>query len=175
MLRAASTPGGTGRPVVDLHATIMYPNCDIEIASSVYAYDSGIPIRKCSKCLGVWLAAGQLKQIFDYRNGPHKTDKLAEAMSESIAESNAFHRLGDLVQSRELSTVFAIVILVLGVILGANVFRIAGLLAFMVLHMVCIANCKKDAILEKIKVKDVTFLVVGDLPDELHENFRWND
>ena len=86
--------------------TIACPKCDEQITSTIYAHDSGIPILKCPACSGVCLVQGQLEKIRQYRNGPHKTDRLGQAMAESYRQTNALNKIADLIQSRVLSTVF---------------------------------------------------------------------
>ncbi len=116
--------------------TISCPKCITEISSTIYAHDSGIPILKCPTCSGIWLAAGQLEKIIEYRNATHKTDGLAQATAESFAQSNGgFARL---IHSRLLSTLFALVILIVAASLGAGIAGILGLVVFLLLPMACI-------------------------------------
>ena len=138
ILRKTSIHQSTTRPSAESPATISCPKCEGEINSTIYAHDSGIPILKCSTCSGVWLVSGQLEKIHKYRHGPHKTDRLGQAMAESYAQSNALNGLADLVQSRFLSTVFALVMLIVALILGSGIPGILRLVAFLLLPMACI-------------------------------------
>ena len=99
----------------------------------MYAHDSGIPIHKCTGCNGVWLAAGQLERIAEYRNGPHKTDRLGQALGESYTQTNGLGAVAGLVESRILSTIVAGSFLIAVLVLGgrtADVFRVTGFLVF---------------------------------------------
>ena len=59
-------------------------------------------------------------------------------MAESYAQSNALNGLADLVQSRFLSTVFALVMLIVALILGSGIPGTLRLGAFLLLPMACI-------------------------------------
>ena len=114
-------------------ASISCPGCNIEIVKTIYAHDSGIPIHKCTGCSGVWLAAGQLERIAEYRHGPHKTDQLGQALGESYTQSNGLSTIARLVQSRILSTIVAASFLISVLALGGgtvDVFRMTGFLVF---------------------------------------------
>ena len=117
---------------------IACPQCKIEISATIYAHDSGIPILKCTNCSGIWLVAGQFESIVKYRNGPHKTDRLGQAMAESYAQSNALNGFARLIQSRVLSTIFAVAILIIATMCGADAAGVLRLLAFLILPMACI-------------------------------------
>ena len=118
--------------------TIDCPKCETKISSSIYAYDSGIPILKCSTCFGVWLVAGQLEKIIEFRSGPHKTDRLGQALVESYAQSNVLNRFAGIIQSRVLSAVFAIVILVVALYAGIGIPGILQLVVFLLIPIACI-------------------------------------
>jgi len=138
LLRNTTALDPIDQPSVDPPSTITCPKCNIEISATIYAHDTGIPILKCFRCSGVWLVAGQLETIFEYRNGPHKTDKLGQAMAESYARSNALIGVADLIKSRILSLIFAVVILLFAVFMGTDIPRILRLIAFLILPMACI-------------------------------------
>lgn len=118
-------------------STISCPQCSVKISATIYASDSGIPIFKCCRCKGTWLAEGQLEQIANFRNGPHKTDGLAQAMADSYAKSALFDQYADLLQSRLYSLVFAAIILVFAFTTGGllSSVRLLPILAF---AMACI-------------------------------------
>ena len=115
-----STVGQTSHnvPSIAPPSAISCPKCNIEISSTIYANDSGIPICKCAKCNGTWLVEGQLEQIALFRNGPNKTDGLAQAMADSYAKSARFQNYADLLSSRLYSVVFAAIILVVAFLSG---------------------------------------------------------
>ena len=138
ILRETTALESTSRASAESPTTIACPKCAKEITSTIYAHDSGIPILKCLTCSGVWLVPGQLEEMFKYRNGPHKTDRLGQAMAESYGQSNTLNGLADLIQSRVLSTVFAIVILVVALFLGVGMPGTLRLVAFLLLPMACI-------------------------------------
>ena len=139
ILRTASDLNAFDQSNVDPPETIKCPRCATKVVSSIYAHDSGIAILKCASCSGVWLTAGQLDRIAQYRNGPHKTDRLGQALAETYAESNRQSRLIDLLQSRLLSLAFATVILILAAVLrGGNIADVLRLLAFLLLSLACI-------------------------------------
>ena len=114
--------------------TINCPQCDTKVASSIYAHDSKIRILKCSDCKGVWLVSGQLEQIAQFRNGPHKSDGLAKAMAASFKSSS---RLTGLLESRRLSLAFAAIILFVARFEKGNVSGI-GILSYLLLPLACI-------------------------------------
>ena len=134
-----STVGQTSHnvPSIALPSAISCPKCNIEISSTIYANDSGIPICKCAQCKGTWLVEGQLAQIALFRNGPHKTDGLAQAMADSYAKSARFQNYADLLSSRLYSVVFAAIILVVAFLSGGleGSFR---LLPWLVFPLACI-------------------------------------
>jgi len=114
------------------------PKCDIKITATIYAHDSGVPIHKCSSCSGVWLAAGQLKRIAEYRHGSHKTDRLGQALGESYSKSYGFSAIAGWVQSRILSTIVAAALLIAVLMLGGgaiDIFRVTG---FAIFPLACI-------------------------------------
>ena len=138
VLRGTTTLESTTRSSAEYPETIACPKCEKQITATIYAHDSGIPILKCPTCSGVWLVQGQLEQILQYRNGPHKTDRLGQAMAQSYGQSSALNGLADLIQSRVLSAVFALVMLVVALILGVGIPGILRLIAFLLLPMACI-------------------------------------
>lgn len=138
ILRETTGIDSADRASVDSPETIACPKCEIEIASTIYAHDSGIPILKCSSCSGVWLVAGQLEKILDYRNGPHKTDGLVQAVVESNARSKVLNRFSDVVQSRILSIFFAVAILAVAVFLGVDFPGIWRCFVFLIFPVACI-------------------------------------
>ena len=126
-------------PCIDPPDTIDCPRCQTKIESAIYAHDSGIPILKCSGCNGVWLTAGQLERIANYRNGPHQTDRLGHAMAETFVQSSSFDRVAGLLQSRVLSLIFAAMILILAAFFDpANIAGILRLLAILLFPLACI-------------------------------------
>ena len=118
-------------------STILCPKCNVEISATIYANDSGIPICKCTSCKGVWLVEGQLEKIAHFKNAPHKTDGLAQAMVNSYAEDAWLNRYADLFRSRIYSLAFAAIILVIAFAGGGpgGLFRI---FMYLFLPMVCI-------------------------------------
>lgn len=138
LLRATTTLESVDQNSAEPPCTITCPQCDNEISATIYAHDSGIPVLKCSRCSGLWLVAGQLEKLSEYRNGRHRTDKLGEALAESFARSNALNRIADLIQSRLLSIIFAVVILAVAVYSGDDIPGILSLFAFLILPMACI-------------------------------------
>lgn len=123
---------------IDPPARIMCPKCDIAVSATNYAYDSGVPILKCRRCSGVWLVAGQLRKILEFRNGPDKTSRPGQANAATYVKSNALARIAELVQSRILSLLFAILILVVTLFFGAEFHAILRLLLFLILPITCI-------------------------------------
>ena len=113
-------------------SAISCPQCSAIISATIYANDSGIPICRCTKCQGTWLVEGQLEKIVLFRNGPHKTDGLAQAMADSNAKSARFENYADLLRSRLYSLAFATIILVIAFIGGGleGSFWLLSLLAF---------------------------------------------
>jgi len=59
-------------------------------------------------------------------------------MAESYARSNALIGVADLIKSRILSLIFAVVILLFAVFMGTDIPRILRLIAFLILPMACI-------------------------------------
>ena len=137
-LRTATAVDLIDRPSVNPPDKITCLNCDIEVTSTVYAYDSGIPILKCSRCSGVWLVAGQLEKIAEYKKEPHKTDRLGQAMAESNSRSNGIGRFVGVIQSRILSILFALAILIGMKINGAEFFGVLRMPAFLIFPLACI-------------------------------------
>ena len=135
ILRGTTALESSASQSVSSPETINCPKCEIKISSTVYAHDSGIPILKCSRCSGVWLVNGQLERIIEYRNGPHKTDKLGRAIAESYAQSNT---LFDLIQSRMAAIVFALITLVVSIFSGADTSGVLRIVAFLILPLACI-------------------------------------
>lgn len=68
-------------------ASIACPRCMGTISPATFAHDSGIQILKCGDCDGVWLVNGQLEHLVQFRNGPHSSDRIAEATAGSSSES----------------------------------------------------------------------------------------
>ena len=118
-------------------STILCPKCSIEISATIYANDSGIPICKCTSCKGVWLVEGQLEKIAHFKNAPHKTDGLAQAMVNSYAEDAWLNRYAELFQSRIYSLAFAAIILVIA-FMGGGPEGLFRMLTYLLLPMVCI-------------------------------------
>ena len=118
-------------------STILCPKCNVEISATIYANDSGIPICKCANCKGVWLVDGQLEKIAHFKNAPHKTDGLAQAMVNSYAEDAWLNRYADLFRSRIYSLAFAAIILVIA-FMGGGPEGLFRMLTYLLLPMVCI-------------------------------------
>ena len=118
-------------------STISCPQCSVKISATIYANDSGIPICKCAQCKGTWLVEGQLAQIALFRNGPHKTDRLAQAMADSYAKSAKFKKYVGLLQSRLYSFVFAAIILAVA-FLSRGLESSFRLLPWLVFSLACI-------------------------------------
>ncbi|MDB2685639.1 zf-TFIIB domain-containing protein [Mariniblastus sp.] len=118
---------------------ISCPHCKTKVISSIYAHDSGIPILKCSKCNGVWLTAGTLESIANYRNGPDKTDRLGQAIAETYVQSNRLNRFAELIQSRFLSLAFVVIIFIAVALFGdGGIGEILQLLAGVLFPLACI-------------------------------------
>lgn len=98
-----------GGSAIEIHC----PKCNVKIASSVYAHDSGIPINKCSQCLGVWLQNGQLQQLVNYKLGSPKLNALANSIADEYAATNRWMSLMELAKSRVLSSIVVALILLL--------------------------------------------------------------
>ncbi len=138
LLRNSAVPDLLDHECQSPSERISCPKCETEITATIYAHDSGISVLKCASCLGVWLAAGQFEEIFLYRNGSHKTDKLVQPMAESGALSNTLDRIAGLIQSRLLSAVFVLLSLIVAALCGAGGETVFRLLASLVLPLVCI-------------------------------------
>ena len=138
ILRGTATLECTTRASSESPEAIGCPKCGNQITPTIYAHDSGIPILKCPSCSGVWLVQGQLEKLRQYGHGPHKTDRLGQAMAESYRQTNALNGIADLIQSRVLSTAFALAMLAVATILGVGMPGTLRLITFLALPMACI-------------------------------------
>ena len=64
----------------DLLEAISCLICNKRMDVVEYGGDSGINIRKCHGCDGMWLAPGQAAQIYDYLHGLRKYDRKVNAL-----------------------------------------------------------------------------------------------
>lgn len=114
------------------------PECRGPMESINYAHDSGVFIRKCAACEGIWLAPGQLERIAGHRLGSPAVQRLAAAITADMQRAKRWQFARNLLRSRVLS---GIVVLgyVAAVWLGRGdavaVFRIVRFLA---LPLACI-------------------------------------
>ncbi|MFO0913616.1 MAG: zf-TFIIB domain-containing protein [Pirellulales bacterium] len=89
------------------------PKCAAELRQNNYAYDSGITVKKCGRCGGVWLESGQLAQLVAYRTGTPNVRQLAVAMAAEMAASRRLELFRRVTRSKLASGLVALVIVYL--------------------------------------------------------------
>lgn len=105
---------------------LLCPDCDRVLASLNYAHDSGVYLKKCESCGGVWVEPGQFELIARYRTGSLAVRELGLAMSEDLRIQGGTHPMRILLRSRVLSVVVAITLFVFYVTAIPNPFGRIG-------------------------------------------------
>lgn len=132
-LASSPTPGDTTSRD-DIHCL----QCDRLLVLFNYAHDSGIFIRRCDSCSGVWLEEGQLARIAGYRSGSPAARRLEAALADELRIANRWRLAVPLLRSRLLSGCVAIAYLLMA-LLGAGSLESAVRLAlFLMLPLACI-------------------------------------
>lgn len=135
---ATRTANKSWKPMGGSPIEIQCPKCNIKVASSVYAHDSGIPINKCSQCQGVWLQNGQLRRLINYQLGTPKLNSLANSIADEYAAANRRFRLLELVKSRVLSSIVVALILLLVFVSTGRLDAVVRLFGALIIPIACI-------------------------------------
>jgi len=117
---------------------LVCPKCDATMKLVNYAYDSGVFINKCQTCSGVWLAEGQLERIVSYRAGTPATKALANAMAAEICVANRWQRLRGIIRSRSLSSIVAVIYLLVALFATGDAEVVFRVFIFVLLPLACI-------------------------------------
>lgn len=103
-----------------------------------YAYDSGVSLKQCTACQGVWVESGQLQLIAHYRVGSPAIQGLGKALGDEIRAANRLRVARSLLRSRALASMVAITYLLVAWWAKGTVEPVLRLLAFLPIPLMCI-------------------------------------
>jgi len=132
---SADSPSVTPKPCSD---GLTCPKCNGSMAPFNYSHDSGVFIKKCSSCGGIWLESGQLELLAQYRAGTPAIQSLANAIAGEIRRSNRRQFARRVLRSRLLSGMGAIGYLLVALLATPSLEPVLRLTAFLLLPVTCI-------------------------------------
>ncbi len=103
-----------------------------------YAHDSKIPVDRCPAGHGVWLDAGKLELVAQYRQGTPAVRRLGEAMMQRLASERRLRQIRAATRSKTASATAAILCMVVGWTCGLSGRSLASLLSILALSLACI-------------------------------------
>lgn len=114
------------------------PRCGESLVAFNYAHDSGVFVKKCASCGGIWLESGQLELMAQYRTGTPGIQELGNALADEVRTSNRLQFARRLLRSRLLSGIVAVEYIVVALLATGSLQSLLSLIAFLLLPMVCI-------------------------------------
>ncbi|MEQ1907116.1 MAG: zf-TFIIB domain-containing protein [Pirellulaceae bacterium] len=114
------------------------PKCNTSMTSINFSHDSGIFLKKCGACEGVWVDSGQFELIAQYRAGTPSIQRLGAACADVVRTSNKLQFAQGLLRSRLLSGFVAVGYLSFVLVAIGSLHLFLSMILFLLLPMTCI-------------------------------------